>query len=84
MAATVNGLFKAECLRTTVFHVSPYRALADVEFATAGWVDWHNTRRLHGTLGMLAPIEFETLDYEGLTREPEPAMSRRRTWAATG
>ena len=69
---TVNGLFKTECIRTTVFHAGPYRTLADVEFATAGWVDWYNNRRLHGSLGMLTPIEFETLHKEALTREPAP------------
>ncbi len=70
---SVNGLFKTECLRTTVFHSGPFRALADVEFATAGWVDWYSNRRLHGTLGMLTQVEFETLHYEALDREPEPA-----------
>ena len=70
---TVNGLFKTDCIRTTVFHAGPLGTLADVEFATAGWVDWYNNRRLHGTLGMLTPVEFETLHYEGLPRKPEPA-----------
>ena len=70
---SVNGVYKTECIRTTVFHGGPFRTLADVEFATAGWVDWYNNRRLHGSLGMLTPIEFETLHYEALTREPEPA-----------
>lgn len=70
---TVNGLFKTECIRTTVFHPGPFRTLADVEFATAGWVDWYNNRRLHGSLGMITPVEFETLHYQALTREPEPA-----------
>ncbi len=51
---------------------APYRTLADVEFATAGWVDWYNNRRLHGSLGMLTPIEFETLHNEALAREPAP------------
>ena len=69
---TVNGLFKTECVRTTVFHAGPFRTLADVEFATAGWVDWYNNRRLHSSLGMLTPIEFETLHNEALTREPAP------------
>ena len=70
---TVNGLYKTECIRTTVFHPGPFRTLSDVEYATAGWVDWYNNRRLHGTLGMLTPVEFETLHYEALTREPQPA-----------
>ncbi|OMH30690.1 transposase [Tersicoccus sp. Bi-70] len=70
---TVNGLFKAKCIRTTVFHAGPYRTLADVEYATAGWVDWYNNRRIHGTLEMLTPIEFETLHYQAPTREPQPA-----------
>jgi len=37
---TVNGLYKAECIGTTVFHDGPYKTIADVEYATAGWVDW--------------------------------------------
>ena len=44
---TINGLYKAEAIRTTVFHDGPYKTLADVEYATAGWVDWYNNRRLH-------------------------------------
>ena len=27
---TVNGLYKAECIRTTIFHGGPYRTIADV------------------------------------------------------
>lgn len=34
-----------------------------------GWVDWYNNRRFYGTLGMLTRVEFETLNYEALTRE---------------
>ena len=37
---TIIGLFKTECVRTTIFHDDPYRTIADVEHATAGWVDW--------------------------------------------
>lgn len=33
---TINGLYKAECVRTTIFHDGPYKTIADVEFATAG------------------------------------------------
>ena len=49
---TIIGSFKAECIRTTVFHQGPYKTLADVEYATAGWVDWYNNSRLHGSIGM--------------------------------
>ncbi len=45
---TINGLFKTECIATPVFHDGPYKTPADVEYATAGWVDWYNHRRLHG------------------------------------
>lgn len=70
---TINGLYKAECIRTTVFHDGPYRTIADVEFATAGWVDWYNTRRLHSSLGYVPPAEFENAHYATLNREPQPA-----------
>ena len=66
---TINGLYKAECIRTTVFHQGPYRTIADVEFATAGWVDWYNNRRLHGTLGMHTPVEYEDAHYAALTEQ---------------
>jgi len=31
---TINGLYKAECIRTTVFHQGPYKTIADVEYAS--------------------------------------------------
>jgi putative transposase len=55
-----------------VFHDGPFSALPDVEYATAGWVDWYNDRGLHGSLGYLTPIEYETTEYASLTREPQP------------
>ncbi len=69
---TINGLYKTECIATTVFHDGPYRTITDVEYATAGWVDWYNQRRLHGTLGMMTPVEFEQAHYATLNREPRP------------
>ena len=70
---TINGLYKTECIRTTVFHDGPYRTIGDVEYATAGWVDWYNTRRLHSSLGYATPAEFEQAHYATLNREPQPA-----------
>jgi putative transposase len=69
---SIIGLFKTECIRTTVFHAGPYRTIADVEYATAGWVDWYNNRRLHGSLAMMTPVEFEQAHYATLNREPQP------------
>ena len=70
---SIIGLFKTECIRTTVFHDGPYKTIADVEYATAGWVDWYNNRRLHSTLGNVPPVEYEQAHYAALNREPQPA-----------
>lgn len=78
---TISGLHKAECVRTTtIFHDGPHKTIADVEYATAGWVDWYNHRRLHGGLGMVSPDEFEAAHCATLNREPLPAWKRQRTW----
>ena len=69
---SIIGLFKTECIRTTIFHDGPYRTIADVEYATAGYISWYNERRLHGTLGMVPPVEFEQAHYAALNREPQP------------
>jgi putative transposase len=69
----VIGLYKTECIRTTVFHPGPYRTISDVEYATAGWIDWYNNRRLHSSLGYLTPSEYEQAHYATLTRETQPA-----------
>jgi putative transposase len=69
---SVIGLFKTECIRTTIFHAGPYKTFADVEYATAGWVDWYNHRRLHGSLGMVPPAEYEQAHYAALKPEEQP------------
>jgi putative transposase len=74
---TVIGLCKTECSRTTVFRAGPYRTIADVEYATAGWVDWHNNRRLLSTLDMITPAEYATTHYATLNREPQPTQERQ-------
>ena len=55
LAETVNGLYKAELIRRR----GPWRTAAEVARATAAWVAWWNTRRLHGALGHVPPAEYE-------------------------
>lgn len=69
---SIIGLFKTECIGTDIFHHRPFKTLADIEYATAGRVDWWNNRRLHGTLGMLTPAESEHAHYAALTNVEQP------------
>jgi putative transposase len=55
LAETVNGLFKAELIERR----KPWRSVAEVELATAEWVDWWNQRRLHEACGYVPPAEYE-------------------------
>ena len=69
---SIIGLYKTECIRTTVFHPGTFKTLSDIEYATAGWVEWYNNRRLHSTLGMVSPAEYEQAHYSALDRERQP------------
>lgn len=55
LAETINGLYKAEL----IWRRGSWRNVSDVELATAEWVAWWNTRRLHGALGHVPPAEYE-------------------------
>ena len=59
LAESFHGLYKAELIRKD----GPWRGLDDVEYATLGYVDWFNNRRLHGEIGMVPPAEFEASYY---------------------
>lgn len=50
----------------------PYQTISGIEFATAGWVDWYNARRLHGSLGTVLPSQHEPAHYAALTEEGQP------------
>ena len=56
LAESVNGLYKAELINRH----GPWRTVEEVELATAEWVHFWNTRRLHGACGDIPPVEFET------------------------
>ena len=69
---TIVGLFKAECIDTTVFHLGPWKTLTDVEYATAEWVEWFNNRRVHSTLDYRTPAAVEEIYYaQAPAGEPE-------------
>ena len=57
LAESVNALYKAELIH----RCGPWRTVDDVERATLEWVDWYNSRRLHGACGDLPPAEYEAL-----------------------
>ncbi len=52
-------LFKTEL----IYPQGPWRGFNDVEFATLGYIDWFNHRRLHGGItddsSYTTPAEFE-------------------------
>lgn len=56
LAETVNGLYKAELIRR---HQGAWQSADEVEAATAAWVHWWNTGRLHEACGYLPPAEYE-------------------------
>ena len=63
MAEAFNSLFKWEL----IYPQGPWQGLDDVEFATLGYIDWFNHRRLHGEItddnSYITPAEFEALYY---------------------
>jgi hypothetical protein len=78
---SINGLYKAECIRTTVFHEGPYRTIADVEFATAGWVDWYNNRRLRSSRANIPPWNTNKPTTRPSTQSRTPQRSGRKPGA---
>ncbi|MEU4483203.1 integrase core domain-containing protein [Micromonospora sp. NPDC023966] len=58
MESTI-GLYKTELIKPR----RPWHSPAQVELATAEWVDWYNHRRLHSALNYLPPAEYESMFY---------------------
>ncbi|MFC7585690.1 IS3 family transposase [Nonomuraea antimicrobica] len=66
------GLYKTELIKPR----GPWRSLADVELATAEWVAWFNTTRLHSAIGHLPPDEFEAI--YNAQHQPNEALAINR------
>lgn len=76
LAESTIGLFKTEAIRDdSPFRTGPLRQLEDVEWVTAEWVDWYNSRRLHSTLGHVPPEEFEAAYYACIETPHYPVLA---------
>lgn len=74
MAEAFNSLFKAECIRNPAMRPKGgWASIKDLEIAVAEYVDWFNHRRLHGEIGHVPPVEFETTHWASheVARYPE-------------
>jgi putative transposase len=73
LAESFHGLYKWEL----IYRHGPWRGLDDVEFATLGYVDWFNHRRLHGEItdgpGYTTPAAHEAGHYRQTVVAGEPA-----------
>ena len=69
MAEAFNSLFKAELIRNH----GPWKNIDDVEIAVAEYIDWFNFRRLHGEIGLVPPVEYET-QHHSTTLPEQPAQ----------
>lgn len=69
LAETVNGLYKAELINRR----GPWRTVDEVELATAEWVHFWNSRRLHSACGDVPPAEFEAAYHQRLQATTEAA-----------
>jgi len=70
MESTI-GLYKTELINRR----GPWRTLTDVELATAEWVDWYNTTRIHRSIGAVPPNEYESMYYAQTQPQPEAAAN---------
>jgi len=69
MAEAFNSLFKAELVRNH----GPWKNIDDLEIAVAEYIDWFNYRRLHGEIGLVPPVEYETT-HRSTTLPEQPAQ----------
>ena len=68
MAEALNSLYKAELIHLE----GPWAGIEKVEKATAQWVWWFNTERLHSMLDYHTPVEIEN-DYYNQQTPQAPA-----------
>lgn len=72
MESTI-GLYKTEVIDQ--HSGQSWRGRADVEKATAEWVHWYNTSRLHTSIGDVPPIEYEEAYHHRTTGYAQNAVA---------
>jgi hypothetical protein len=71
------GLYKTELITKD----GPWKTLADVELATAEYVNWFSNKRLHTSIGGFPPAEHKAADYA--QTQPNPKAGEPKTEAST-
>ena len=56
---SATGLYKTGLIKRK----GPWKTLADVELATAVYIGWSSSRRLHSAIGHIPPAEHEASYY---------------------
>lgn len=71
LAETVNGYYKAELIYGPA-RTSPWKTVDERRVGNPGLGALHNTERLHGYLGNIPPVEFETITYDQSRADQHP------------
>lgn len=71
MESTI-GLFKTEVID---HEHDVWRHWREVEQATASWVHWYNTERLHSSIEDIPPVEYEAAHYDATPGRDEPVAA---------
>ena len=66
MESTI-GLYKTELIHAD--RSRSWTSRQAVEVATAAWVHWFNTQRIHSAIGYRTPIEYETEYHQNHAQE---------------
>jgi len=70
MESTI-GLYKTEVIEHEKPTGRSWSGRAEVEKATASWVHWYNTIRLHTSIDDVPPVEYEAAYHHSATSSPD-------------